>query len=79
MKFSLTNKLTVGGLALVSIPLALLTFVAYRSASDGLVNAGEARLRDRANDTAYAVDQQMQAERRVVSAIGQNELLVAAL
>ena len=75
MKFSLTQKLILGGLVLVTLPIAILTLLAYRNAGAALTAASAARLQDRAADTAFGVDRQLQSELLLVGALARNDTI----
>jgi methyl-accepting chemotaxis protein len=75
MNLSLTQRLVFGGLVLVTIPVVTVAVLAYRNASNSLSAAAGERLRDRASDTAYGLDQQLRGELLIVGAIARNDVL----
>ena len=78
MKLSLVQRLVVGGFLLVLVSISIISVLAYRSASASLQQVAEARLVDRAADTAYGINLMLEAELRIASAIARDDKIQAA-
>ena len=77
MKLSLGKKLTLGGGLMVALPIIILGWYAYQTASEGLVNQGRGAAANVALRIADMVDSMMEADIGLAKSLAINSVAVA--